>query len=94
MPKKQPKDMRRKKFTVTDEEAYQTLLVACGPPDPEVKRYTYVHPNGFAVGGPWAWCHHTDEGRNFVRIVMQLGEAKYRCHEIWRRYLSWWEARP
>jgi hypothetical protein len=87
----------RKKLRCSDEEAFQLLLLAFGPPDKRTREFSHhvVNPKygSFMYYGVSAWMEYSDEGRLFMRMVRDMGEAKIRVHLAWRRYLRWWEAR-
>ncbi|NJN35893.1 MAG: hypothetical protein HC794_01160 [Nitrospiraceae bacterium] len=88
MPKFKPKKFLR----CSDEEMFQLLLLACGPPDIEVRRYEF-QVGAFTHYGLHAWLEHSAEGQVFTRMVRNQGEAKIRVHKVWTRYLRWWDTR-
>lgn len=79
---------QRKHLKLTDDEFFTLATLKFG--NPTLAPFNYMsmqHPD--RIRGLRFWCRETPEGRAFVELVSQCGEAKARAASTYRRWVQW-----
>jgi hypothetical protein len=88
---------QRKWLKLTDDEFFTLATLKFG--NPTLAPFNYISKmqrwsrNGKQAGGTVDWCKETPEGRAFVELVVQCGEAKVRAAAVYRRWCESHEVR-
>ena len=83
---------QRKHLKLTDDEFFTLCTLKFG--NPTLAPFTYMsmqHPD--RIRGIHFWCREAPEGRAFVELVNQCGEAKVRAPMWYRRWCDWHKLR-